>query len=524
MRWLSFFVTKHTPFFTSFALIFLAFFSKGLGFLKEVIVSHLWGASVLVDGYIMSFTIMHLCTIWVQGFLSYSVPFLVGFCSKKGEAALSNFVGRLLLLGVLGALCIPALVLFKKTFFISIFFPGASSEALEVALGLMGFLWGFGAFRILSFVLESYFQALDLQLLARVGWALQTFVLVCVLLLGASWMGLLAWPLGLSLGQLVTFLLLASVAFFVLSPERRPVVRKGLFEGFAVWRSFAVRGTPGVLMCGQSVIYQIVDRYFASLLSVGSLACMNYATVLWGLTALLNEPLAPLLTRFSVHYAKDDMVALQSDMEKAIRATLWLFVTFTVGFVVLLPDVVGLVFVHGQFTFHDAVRTYQGARILAFQAPAICLGSILSHMILASGASHVSMIFSACTLTLNGLLDWLLVEGWGLNGLLFATTVATYVGAVLAYMYVRWRFSWSLRRVGGYVYKLLVWSWATGSVGWVVRQSLPLSSSVAACITVVVLFLSGYVLYRFFALRTEIPTGWSPEDILSRVCRRMLFW
>ena len=501
----------------SFYLFALSVLAKSIGFFREIVVAHFFGATAFVDAYVGAFTLMHLCTIWMHSALySGGIPFFICLLHQKGSKSLTSFINMLffLLLGI-GLLCATGALVFASQLS-QLFFPGFSPKTQMLLVQIMRFLWVFGVFRVASFVLETYLQALDYQITVRIGWLLQSLVLLVVLASGFSFWGGFAWPLGQSVGQVATVLFLLGICLFAIPGDKR-LFRSFAPSGEGCWGEFLRKTLPVVLTNAQYFLYQMVDRYFASLLAVGSMACMNYATVLWGLTALLNEPLAPLLTRFSVNYAKGDAPAFRQDMEKALRATLWLFVTLTVGYVVLLPDVVDLVFVHGKFTAHDAVRTWQGARILAFQAPAVCLGSIFGQMVLASGASHVSMAFSAVTLTLNGFLDWLLVDSWGLNGLLFATTAATYVGVLLGYLYIRRKFTWSVRQIQGYLFKLFFWGSLTGLAGLGVRHILPFGSLVAAGITTLCLFSVGYLLYRLFALRSEIPVGWAPEDIVTRI-------
>ncbi len=511
----SFLSRKWGSFFSSLLLLCMTIFAKGIGFIRSIFVARFLGATVYTDAYLGAFTIMHMCTIWISSALDGGgIPFLVRLRIQKGDEYASLFTGRILAGGLFFALIFATLPIFFSDFLGSLFFPGFSGETRSILSLMMKILWGFGFFRVLSFILESHVFALNYQVIARFGWIVQS----CGIVLGLAgfywFIGGYSWPVGQSLGQGANFLVLLVFCFALSSKE------KLRFRGTTVsqdWKIFLKKTVPAGLSSIQTFVYQVVDRYFASSLAVGSISCMNYATVLWGLVLIVNEPLRSLLTRFSSHYAQGNTNLLRCDMEKALRATLWIYCTVMVGYVVLLPDVVSVVFLHGKFGWNDALRTFQGARILAFRAPGVCLQMILGNALLATGASHVASALTAVSLFTNGFLDWLLVDRWGLNGLLFATTTATYVSVACTYVCVRKRIVWSMAPILVHMVKLFFWSLLLIFGGLWVRSQISLPPFLAACVTVGALFVLGYGFYALFRIRSDIPVGWAPEDILRRI-------
>ena len=509
------FVKDYGSFFASLILIFFTILAKGIGFIRSIFVARFLGATVYTDAYLGAFTIMHMCTIWISSALNGGgIPFLIRLRAQKGDEYASLFTGKVFTGALFCALLFATLPVFFSDFLASLFFPGFSEETRTILRLMMKVLWGFGFFRVFCFVLESHVFALNYQVIARAGWIVQSCGIVLGLA-GSYWLiGGYSWAAGQSLGQGANLLVLLFFCF-ALSPGEKLRFRGTIAS--EDWKIFFKKTLPAGLSSIQTFVYQIVDRYFASSLAVGSISCMNYATVLWGLVLIINEPLRPLLTRFSSHYAQGNRDLLRHDMEKALRATLWLYCTVMVGYVVLLPDMVSVVFLHGKFSWEDALRTFQGARILAFRAPGVCLQMILGNVLLAMGASHVVSALTAVSLFTNGFLDWLLVDRWGLNGLLFATTTATYVSVGCTYLCVRKRIAWSIRPVLLHMLKLLLWSLLLIFAGLWVRRQISLSPFFAACATTGVLVILGYGLYALLRIRSEIPVGWAPEDILRRI-------
>lgn len=289
-------------------------------------------------------------------------------------------------------------------------------------------------------------------------------VLAC-LFLGARGGGVLALAWGYGAGALAQALFLGVAHYghggrFVPGGDRSAL--RALLRRFA----------PVLVgeLAGQSNI--LVERFFASLLPVGTLSALGYGRRL--LSALhslfVNSVGVALLPRLSLDALGEDVARMRRRMRRSVVQGIRLVTLPTAlmatAVVVLSPSVVGLLFERGAF---DRAATALTARFIAIYVPSVVLMSasyVMMTALFALGRTRAvmglrwsflafSLIFNAALLTLR--------SGAGLAA---AYTLSQVAYVVVIYAVLRRHLGGFARELRPHVVRLLPLMAASGAVMW----------------------------------------------------------
>ncbi|MEN3189019.1 MAG: lipid II flippase MurJ, partial [Atribacterota bacterium] len=191
---------------------------------------------------------------------------------------------------------------------------------------------------------------------------------------------------------------------------------------------------PIFIGTGVAYINLIVDRVFASLLPVGTIAAMNFAIrvkeIPMGLFAVaLSQAIYPVT---SLQVARGETTALRNLFSRSLE-TLWLFIVPSIaGIMVLSQETIAFLFERGAFTRDATIVTAQALRFyvpgLLANASLDIVGRIFYSFQDTTTPVKVSMVGLAMNIVFNALLIHRLAH----RGLALATSLsATFVFLVL---------------------------------------------------------------------------------------------
>jgi putative peptidoglycan lipid II flippase len=299
---------------------------------------------------------------------------------------------------------------------------------------------------------------------ALTGIALNAVTIACVVILHRS-IGIYAVVLGTALGLFAQ--MFVQVPALLLTGKYRftlDINHPGLVRMWDLLGPIIVGGAAGQIAL-------FFDRYFASTLSPGYMAGMNYATKLVNFpyqifAAAIATVIFPLLAS---HFARENRVAVGSSVTLGLRLVNFITIPSVCALIVLAYPMVQTLFERGSF---QATSTALCAGLLPYAAVglvALAANVVLTRCAFACKEVSWTVAISVFTVIVNVLLSLLWLPSLGARGLLLANSVSQSLQALMLLVLVKRlvpRLDW--RALGASALKICVSSAVmVGALHWI---------------------------------------------------------
>jgi putative peptidoglycan lipid II flippase len=178
-----------------------------------------------------------------------------------------------------------------------------------------------------------------------------------------------------------------------------------------------------------------VDRAFASILPTGNVAALGYASTLVNLpSSLFGATFATVLfARFSLLKVQGQTKECGESLRQASRWTLAITVPLAVWLALFAGPIVSLIFQRGKFDATAASLTTSAMVCLAPTVVSISFLHLLIRYINAQGRTQLLTKTALLAVTLNIVLDAILVRSYGLPGIAAGTSIVTTITASILF-------------------------------------------------------------------------------------------
>lgn len=403
--------------------------SRLFGLIREQIFAFFFGASAVLDAFLVAFRIPNLLRdLFAEGALSQS--FVTVFSKKmaigKKEDAYQLtdlvstfviiFIGALVLIGVIFA---PQIV--------SILASGFNDEKRELTITLTRTLMPFILFVSLAAILMGMLNSLGKFFLPH---SASTFFNVTSILCGLT----LAWYfspayfdtvnkpdsqwiwashaiLGMAAGTLIGGFV--QYAIQIPSLWRLGYRPKLNFNFKNNDLNTILKLTLPAIIGGAAVqVNVLVNTQFASHLSDGSISYLNYAFRLMQFPlgvfgVAIASASAPALARLIAENRPTDF---QRTIRSSLQMSLFLAIPSTVGLIVLAKPIIALIYEHGRFDTLDTMSTAYALINYAFGITAYSLIKIYQPAYLAHHDAKTPMYISLLSIALNFAINWYFIH------------------------------------------------------------------------------------------------------------------
>jgi len=445
------------------SLLYIA--SRLLGYLREAFLAARFGATHTTDAYVVAQELPTALFAAVSlSLLMVFIPVYRQVVAKRGDqvaqrlasTVINVVVGLATSLMIIGWIFAPNLL--------ALIVPGLPAEALKLAtllarimLPVMIFL-GLGG--VLSALLNANYHFTAPALLPLIS---NLFVIGALLLVTRPeqihWVAY-AVVIGGMAGSVAQVMALPQVGYrytpvFVLnSPELKQIGALVL---------------PVMISTMAMQIQNMVDRYWASGLSEGSISALNYATRLNGLPyGVIGVAVATVLyPKLAQHVADGELEELRETVVKGLRTMSWVLLPMALGLYVFRTPIVQLFFERGAFDPRATASTAYTVQYLALGILFFGWQDFLSRSFFVLQDSLTPMWVMLGTVALNIGLNAMLVGPFGLGGLAMGTSIAAVCGVGLLMYRLRLRLG-SLK--GRNLIGSLALSLTTTSIGLVVGR------------------------------------------------------
>lgn len=456
--------------------------SRLFGFARDMVIAHLFGASLAADAFFVAFAIPSLLRRVVgEGALSAAiVPVVTEYAQHKGRDELGHLSNALFSTTAVMLSVLTGLGLLASPWIVRAVVPGfwASPEKLRLTIELTRLMFPFLLFIGLASVAMGVLNALGhfaVPALAPV--ILNVAMIACAL--GVS--PYLEVPIyGLAVGVVLGGALQFALQVPVLTRRQIPLrlVWDWHHPGLARILGLTLPSLFGLAVAELNIL---VDRWLASFLPEGSVSYLYYGNRLVQFPlgifgAAMSVAVLPVL---SVHAAHRDLEGLAQSFAFAIRVVLFLTLPATVALIVLRTPIVAVLFQRGEFTPQATEGTAIALLHYAFGLCAYAALKVVVPAFYALQDTKTPVRIGVYAMLLNIGLSVLLIRPFQHGGLALATSLSAIfnvgvLGGLLRRRLGRlqgWSILHSLGKVG---FASLLTGAVTGWLAWVV---LPVSES-----------------------------------------------
>lgn len=418
----------------------MTFISRLLGFVRDMVIAHLFGAAAGMDAFLVAFKIPNFMRrLFAEGaFAQAFVPVLSEYREQRGHAEVNAFIGNML--GTLGLILfvVSVLAIIAAPILISLFAPG-------FAHGMPRFAMASAMLRItfpyLLFISLTAFAGAALNCYGVFGPPAFTPVLlnVCLIVAAIFFAPLFAHPIeALAWGVLVAGL--AQLLFQIPFLYRKRLLARPRVS----WRDAGVMRVmrlmvPALFGVSVAQISLLLDTVFASFLVVGSVSWLYYSERLMmfplGVIGVaLSTVILPHLSRKHAAHAPQEY---SNTLDWAIRCALSIGVPAAIGLGILAGPLMASLFGYGQFDAHDVLMARLSLMAFSVGVPAFMLIKILAAGFYARQNIKTPVRIAAVSLFVNMCLNLALILPLAHAGLALATSLSACLNAGLLFKQLR---------------------------------------------------------------------------------------
>lgn len=365
---------------SSFVIFVMTFLSRISGFLRDLVLANLFGATVGMDVFLVAgFKIPNFMRrLFAEGAFSQAfVPILSEYKEKRSfdeiKLFLSNIAGSLFV--VLAIFTSIAMIL--APVIITIFAPGFLHDhyKMHLAINLLRITFPYLVFISLTACAGGILNCYGAFGVPAFTSTLLNLAMIATAIILAPHLGITAAAIGVTLGGV--FQLLFQIPF---------LKKKGLLPKFKV--NFKDKGVvrvlklmfPAVLGVSMAQIGIFIDTLFASFLQNGSISWLYYSDRLTNLPlGVFGVAIATvILPNLSSKKAKGSLQAYSETLDWAVRSVLFIAIPAVICLFFLASPLLATLFLHGKFLAQDVVMSTKSLQLFAFGVPTFMLVKIFA--------------------------------------------------------------------------------------------------------------------------------------------------
>lgn len=395
-------------------LVVVNVIAKGVGFIREVIIAAQFGTSVSADIFAAVSTVPNLLLNLTNGALSAAlIPIIVRLRVEEEDRRLKQLTGSVFsLTGLAMAAFALVLYIFLEPF-TSYYVVGFSPEAKELTVEMFKIvlpaLVGIGLVSFFASVLNAH----EHYLVPSLGPIFYSTGIIVAALFFAGNYGVKSLAVGMTAGVFVEVALGAGVTF-----------KKGIsFSPRIQWnedlKEVGRLMVPILISVGVFQLNSLVDKMFASTLTKGSLAALNYAFKLTQLplSLFVGSMVVPLFPMFAKKVAANDMKGLKEDLASSYHLLGILLLPVIGVFIVLAEPIVAMLFQRGEFGAESVGLTGLALATYSLMIMPFALRDVITRVLYSMKDTRTPVVNSVIMVVLNITLMTILVPRFGMVGI-----------------------------------------------------------------------------------------------------------
>lgn len=427
---------------SSFIFSIMTALSRVLGFVRDVVIANKLGVSAASDAFFVALLLPNLLRrIFAEGAFNVAfVPILTSLTTGKSKEDAEKFAGSALTILLLILTFIIGLgEIYMEEVLAYLVAPGWAETnpdklALTVPMARITFpyLMLITIASLMGGVCNTYNK---FGPFAFVPVLFNIAIISCLLLLpvfdiSTHMAASIAIPIGGVLQVMFMWWFIRKIDFKIkLSTDLGHHEIKPLF----------IRLGPAALAVGILQISFLIDTWFASNIADEAVSYLQYANRFYQFPlALIGVTLSTvLLPHFSRSLARGDRKEADETFSEAVLYGTALALASMAGLVMLADDLIGTMFGHGKFTAENALMTARTMQAYCIGLPALVATKITITAFYANKDTKTPMIISLIALSINVLLNFLLVDKFSYVGLAMATGLTAWANVAMQFIWLK---------------------------------------------------------------------------------------
>lgn len=411
-------------------LMMVTMISKVLGFIREIILGYVYGASIYSDIYITSFNIPNIIfSVIGIAITTTFIPLYYENNNSGGEKQSSKFVNNIFNICILIGIVISVFIFIFAEPIVKLFAVGFEGETLAIAIKFTRIMIFGGIFIGLSNIMQAILQINENFIITGLTGVPFNIIIIISIILGST-VDIILLPVGTMIAISSQFLFQLPFAYKK-GYKYEPILN--LKDKNVKKMLFLV--APVLIGVAVNQVNAVVDKTLASTLVEGSISSLNYANRLNGFVmgmfiTSIATVIYPMLSRLSTDDSKEKFIY---SVSRSINSVILLIIPISVGAIVLATPIVKLLFQRGAF---DSRATSMTSIALVFYSIGMVgfgLRDILGKVFYALQDTKTPMVNGAISMGMNIILNLFFIKLMGHAGLAFATSLSALICILLLF-------------------------------------------------------------------------------------------
>lgn len=471
---------------------------KGLGFIRELVLSFFFGTSYVSDAYLISLTIPSVIFEFVGvGMTTCFIPIYYKI-GKEGEIKDAyNFTNSVITIVLFfSTICILGICLFPSQI-VSLFASGFTGETMDLACLLT-------KINIFSLILSTYIYVLCPFLHAN-----NRFITPAVSAVISSALVILSIVIGAKTELIVlglgNFLAIFIRLLFLVPDARKSGLKLRLrFKKNKYIKEFVTMMLPVIIGTSINDINVLIDRTLASRLTVGGIAALSYSNSIIQLFigGIVQSILTVLYPKLTSYLNKNKYDKASEECNYLINLFLSFLIPITFILVLYGETIISFLFLRGAFDLEALKLTSEALVFYSLGLLFIGIREVLSRVYYGIGDTKTPMVNSSIGFIINVILNFWLSSFMGIKGLALATSISAGVTVVLLVIKLKKNQLICIKIDICEALKILIAAWVSFLIFfWVFRQKT--SQGVLIGLLMISISLVFYVI-SLFVLKTKV--------------------
>jgi len=399
----------------------LNLFSRGLGFLREVLFANYFGRGIDYDVYLIAAVIpITINTVALFIGQNYFIPAYHKIKSRDLDSTNKFFTVNFFVFILIGFIISIVLYFLSETI-IDVYLNTDRNSIREIAVNIFRLLLLTIPFTFAISILTAFEQAEYKFKYPAIGRLFLNLTIIPILFFFTDKFGIYTIPIGFILGIIFQFIYLlikgssrVSFSFFSKNDKRE------------VFNFLDITIFSIILIETIGQFYLLADRYFFKMVDQGGIASLSYASNLFNLpVSVVSLAFATVIfPKFSENIQTKSFDNLQKNLSDSISANLLFFVPIAFLFFFYGDGIIKLLFERGKFSTSDTLDTFFALKAYAFSLIFYSTYAIFSKIIYGAKLVNSLLLITLAGIVLKIVLNFIFVGLWKQNGLALSTSIS----------------------------------------------------------------------------------------------------
>ncbi|MEZ4970190.1 MAG: lipid II flippase MurJ [Flavobacteriaceae bacterium] len=395
---------------------------KGIGFYKETQIAANYGLSIVLDTFFIAYLIPGFVqSVFLESFKSVFIPNYIA--ELKSGNDISRFQGLGFFTTALMALFFTIIAILITDVYLQVFFSGKEVTYYElikdqfyIVLPCI-FLWGFSSLLSGLLTINEEFRHSSFESIF-----IPVSIIICIFFFKDK-LGNMLLAIGSLIGSILSFLYLIIVCW------QKNILNLSLPDfnnqnSIQMFKQIPAKITSSIF----AGLHNVVDQFFAVQLAIGSISALNYALKIpaFAIGIIVIAMNNDLLPHFSKLVLKNKDQAYQQLYKLLKIVFLGSAIIAIIG--ILTSDFfISLFFERNEFTNEDTKLVSNLQKIILLYIPFKISGMLLVNFLTSINKNNFMAIVSLISVVLNIILNFALVNHFGIFGIVTATTTVVII-------------------------------------------------------------------------------------------------